>query len=226
MQTFLKFALYLHILAGFTALVTGLVPSFSKKGGKVHILWGRVYYWAMFIVAVTALIRFQMKLNLIFLSGIAVFSFYNTFTGVRLIRRKENPKPEFIDWFGCILMIICSFIMLYFSYIAYKNTATFYTILFTIFGLFMFVLSFEDLRIFMGRKQIDNNVPLQTRYWFQNHISRMGGSYIATVTAFLVVNNPPQIPSLVVWIAPGFIGGTIIGLTRKFYMDKFKKTSK
>ena len=48
----------------------------------------------------------------------------------------------------------------------------------------------------MGKKQIDNDVPLQTRYWFQNHISRMGGSYIATVTAFLVVNNPPFIPGL------------------------------
>ena len=76
----------------------------------------------------------------------------------------------------------------------------------------------------MGKKQIYNEVPLQTRYWFQNHISRMGGSYIATVTAFLAVNNPPFIPGLVVWIAPGVIGGFIIAKTRKFYMDKFKKT--
>jgi uncharacterized membrane protein len=225
MQTFLKFTLYIHIFAGFTSLVTGLVPMFSKKGGEAHILWGKVYYWAMFVVAITAIIRFQMKLNLIFLSGIAVFSFYNTFTGVRLIRRKENPKPEFIDWFGCILMIICSFLMLYFSYIAYKNGSSFYTILFAIFGLFMCFMALEDLRVFMGKKEIDNDVPVPTRYWFQNHISRMGGSYIATVTAFLVVNNPPQIPGLVVWIAPGVIGGIIIGRTRKFYMDKFKKVS-
>jgi hypothetical protein len=225
MQTFLKFALYLHIFSGFTALVTGLVPMFSQKGGKTHILWGKVYYWAMFIVALTALIRFQMKLNLIFLSGIAVFSFYNTFTGVRLIRRKENPKPEFVDWFGVILMVIGSLIMLYFSYLAFKMDNVFYTTLFTIFGLFMLALSFEDLRVFLGKKEIDNTVPVPTRYWFQNHISRMGGSYIATVTAFLVVNNPPQIPGLVVWIAPGVIGGIIITRTRKLYMNKFRKTS-
>jgi uncharacterized membrane protein len=224
MQTFLKFTLYLHIFAGFTALTTGLVPMFSKKGSKTHTTWGNVYYWAMFVVAVTALIRFQMKLNLIFLAGIAVFSFYNTFTGVRLIRRKDNPKPEFIDWFGTILMVISSLGMLYFSYLAYRNDNVFYTILFAIFGLFMLFLALEDLRVFMGRKQIDNDVPLQTRYWFQNHISRMGGSYIATVTAFLVVNNPPYIPGLVVWIVPGVIGGFIIARTRKFYMDKFKKT--
>jgi hypothetical protein len=208
MQTFLKFALFLHIFSGFTALVTGLVP---------------MYYWAMFIVAITALIRFQMKLNLIFLSGIAVFSFYNTFTGVRLIRRKENPKPEFIDWFGVILMVIGSLIMLYFSYLAFKMDNVFYTTLFTIFGLFMLALSLEDMRVFLGKKEIDNTVPVPTRYWFQNHISRMGGSYIATVTAFLVVNNPPQIPGLVVWIAPGVIGGILITRTRKFYMNTFRK---
>jgi hypothetical protein len=224
MQTFLKLALYLHIFAGFTALTTGLVPMFSKKGSNTHKTWGAFYYWAMFIVALTAIIRFQMKLNLIFLTGIAIFSFYNTFTGVRLIRRKNNPKPEFSDWFGAILMVISSLGMLYFSYLAYQKDNTFYTVLFTVFGLFMLFLSFEDLRVFMGRKLIDNEVPLQTRYWFQNHISRMGGSYIATVTAFLVVNNPPQIPGLVVWIAPGVIGGFIIGRTRKFYRDKFKKT--
>ena len=223
MQTFLKFALYLHIFAGFTALVTGLVPMLSKKGSKTHKTWGTVYYWAMFVVASTALIRFQMKLNLIFLSGIAVFSFYNTFTGVRLIRRKDNPKPEFIDLLGAILMVMYSLIMLYFAYSLIRTKDTFNVTLFAIFGIFMLILASEDLRIFTGRKLIDNDVSLQTRYWFQNHISRMGGSYIATVTAFLVVNNPPFISGLVVWIAPGVIGGFIIGRTRKFYMDKFGK---
>ena len=95
-------------------------------------------------------------------------------------------------------MVIRSLEMLYFSYLAYRNNNNFYTILFTIFGSFMLLLSFEELRVFVGRKQINDDVPLQTRYWFQNHISRMGGSYITTVTAFLVVNNPPFIPGLVV----------------------------
>ena len=224
MQQFLKLALYLHICAGFTALLTGLVPMISKKGSKTHKTWGTVYYWAMFVVALTALIRFQMKPFLIFLTGIAIFSFYNTFTGVRLIHRKDNPKPKFIDWFGAILMIMASLVMLYFAFSSAQKNNIFYVTLFAVFGIFMFVLTLEDLRVFIGSKQIDNDVPLQTRYWFQNHISRMGGSYIATVTAFLVVNNPPQIPGLVVWLAPGVIGGFIIARTRRLYRDKFKKT--
>ena len=137
MQTFLKFDLYLHIFAGFTALTTGLVPMLAKKGSKTHTTWGKIYFWAMFVVALTALIRFRMDLRLIFLSGIAVFSFYNTFTGVRLIHRKSNPKPFLIDWFGAILMIIGSLGMLYFAYLAHQNDNVFYTILFAIFGMFM-----------------------------------------------------------------------------------------
>lgn len=227
MQIFLKIALYFHIAAGFLALVTGLVPMFSKKGGKAHVLWGKVYFWAMFVVALTALIRFQMKLNLIFLAGIAVFSFYNTFTGVRLIHRKDNGKSVFLDWFASILGVICSLGMVYFSYLASKIDNVFYIVLFLVFGIFMFVLAFEDLKIFAGRKSIgsEDGTPVPVRYWFQNHISRMGGSYIATVTAFLVVNNPPYIPGLVVWLAPGIIGGVIISRTRAYYHKRFEKTT-
>ena len=85
-------------------------------------------------------------------------------------------------------------------------------------------MSLEDLRVFMGKKIIDDKgKPVQIRYWFQNHISRMGGSYIATVTAFLVVNNPPYVPGLVAWIAPGVIGGFIISRVRISYHKKYKK---
>jgi hypothetical protein len=113
--------------------------------------------------------------------------------------------------------------MLYFGYVAFELANVFYTVLFTIFGIFMCLLTFEDIRVFTGRKLIKNDVPVPLRYWFQNHISRMGGSYIATVTAFLVVNNPPYIPGLVVWIAPGVIGGVVIARTRRYYANKFSK---
>jgi uncharacterized membrane protein len=227
MKTFLTLTLYVHIAAGFIALVTGLVPMFAKKGGKAHVLWGIVYFWAMFVVALTALLRFQMQISLIFLSGIAIFSFYNTFTGVRLIQRKESPKASPLDYFASILAMACAFMMLYFAWFAFQNGDTFFSVLFPIFGIFVFVLAYEDLRVFVGKKVIDDKgKPVQIRYWFQNHISRMGGSYIATVTAFLVVNNPPYIPGLVVWIAPGVIGGTLISFVRRSYHKKYENVAK
>ena len=226
MKTFLTLTLYVHIAAGFLALVTGLVPMFAQKGGKVHVFWGKIYFWAMFVVALTALLRFQMQMMLIFLAAIAIFSFYNTFTGVRLIQRKESQKASLLDYFASILAIVCAVMMLYFAYLAFKMDNIFFSILFPIFGIFIFILAYEDLRVFMGKKIIDDKgKPVQIRYWFQNHISRMGGSYIATVTAFLVVNNPPYIPGLVVWIAPGVIGGAIISFVRRSYRKKYQKVT-
>ena len=223
MKTFLTLTLYVHIAAGFLALVTGLVPMFAKKGGKAHILWGTVYFWAMFVVVLTALLRFQMQTRLIFLSGIAIFSFYNTFTGVRLIQRKDSQRPSWLDYFASILAMMCAFAMFYFAFLGFQKGDRFLSILFLVFGVAVFTMSLEDLRVFMGKKVIDDaGKPVPIRYWFQNHISRMGGSYIATVTAFLVVNNPPYIPGLVVWIAPGVIGGIIITRVRRSYHKKYE----
>ena len=46
------------------------------------------------------------------------------------------------------------------------------------------------------------------RRWLRVHISGMGGSYIALVTALLVVNVGQQLP--VVWFVPTVIGSPII----------------
>jgi len=66
--------------------------------------------------------------------------------------------------------------------------------------------------------------------WMVKHIAGMGGSYIAMVTAFIVVNqqNVPafkDIPSLVFWLLPTIIGTPIIKKVGDKY-DIRKKTKK
>lgn len=66
--------------------------------------------------------------------------------------------------------------------------------------------------------------------WMVTHIAGMGGSYIAMVTAFIVVNqqNVPafkEIPSLVFWLLPTIIGTPIIKKVGDKY-DLRKKTKK
>ena len=216
MDTFLHYVLYLHILSGFTALVVGLIPMFSQKGGKAHILWGKVYYWAMFLVALTALLRFKPEVRLVFLGCIAVFSFYNTFTGVRLIKLKNQvTQAGWQDWFGAYLALGCSLLMgAYAVYVVVAYSNVFFGILFTVFGAFCMLLAVTDLLVFSGKKSVEK------LNWLYGHISRMGGSYIATVTAFLVVNNKGLVPDLMAWIAPGVIGGIIIGRVTKAYKKK------
>jgi uncharacterized membrane protein len=45
-----------HILAGFTAFFIAPVPLLTAKGGQTHRRWGKIYFWAMAVVAITAMV--------------------------------------------------------------------------------------------------------------------------------------------------------------------------
>lgn len=214
MEKFLTAVLILHIVSGLTALVVGLIAMFTPKGSPKHSLWGRIYYYAMMLVAITAVLRFKNETRLVFLTCIAVFSFYNTFTGRRLVLvgRKNNWQAQ--DWVAAFITVISGIVMIAYGVWAYQQGVTFYFVLFGLFGLFSLIIAISDILTFIGKI----NQP-----WMLNHISRMGGSYIATVTAFLVVNNHNVLPSLVAWIGPGVIGGVIIGRVRRKYKQKMQK---
>lgn len=70
------------------------------------------------------------------------------------------------------------------------------------FGFFLFSMSLQDL-IKMKRKKFVKNA------WLFDHISRMSGSFIATTTAFIVVNFS-MTPAWVLWLLPTAIGTPLI----------------
>ena len=45
-----------HTLAGFTAFFVAPVPLLTAKGGATHRCWGKIYFWAMAVVAITAVV--------------------------------------------------------------------------------------------------------------------------------------------------------------------------
>jgi uncharacterized membrane protein len=53
----------MHVGAGFTALVVAPVAMLTRKGSGVHKRWGRVYFWAMLAIFVTALLLLLYRPN-------------------------------------------------------------------------------------------------------------------------------------------------------------------
>ncbi|MGB3589435.1 MAG: DUF2306 domain-containing protein, partial [Tunicatimonas sp.] len=82
METTRTVVLILHIIAGFIALTVGVVPFAAKKGGKLHNTTGRIFYYAMIFVAVSAfglaIYRFSP-----FLLMVGLLTLYSTVTGYR-----------------------------------------------------------------------------------------------------------------------------------------------
>ncbi len=211
-----------HVAAGTIALLIGLVPMFSKKGSSLHNRTGRVYVWCMTYVAATAALLFVLQsftIFRLFLAGIAVFSFYLSTTGWRAVKQKKTGFTPVDKWLTYGTLFV-SLGMISYGLFLITRSASFMSILFTFFGVLTLVFASRDL--FLFRK------PVEKMHWFFQHFTRMGGSYIAAFTAFLVNNNGRMLPTgtpewvyLSGWIAPSIIGGMLIGRTVAYYKKKF-----
>ena len=90
----IPYLLYLHITAGFIALVLGLVAMLAPKGQTLHNRSGLIYFWAMMIISLTStLISLGGEQLNLFLFVVGIFSFYMTFTGYRSTKVKNN-EPQ------------------------------------------------------------------------------------------------------------------------------------
>lgn len=202
-----KLILWTHIVAGFVALLMGLVTMATQKGSARHITTGRIYFYAMFAVFLTSTLMFAFKpQKLLFLFLIGIFSFYNTLSGVRLLYYKNSQvKSRRLEWVICSFVFCSGLTMVALGCYQLILQNTDQAILYLVFGVISALMAGSDLSFLAQQDKGENQPGAQ----LIKHVSRMGGSYIATFTAFVVVNNF-LLPPLVAWLAPGLIGGIII----------------
>ena len=203
---------WIHIAAGFGAFFIAIVPLVALKGGKAHRFWGKVYFWLMAVVTVTALILALYR-PMIFLALIALFSFYFAFRGYRAILRKRLPQPgpQLIDWAGSLIALSASLVLLLLGVLRLGPVA----ILFGLFGSGMAGLDLWEFR----------HPPADKNRWWYAHMGGMVGSYIAAVSAFSVVNFE-FLPSIARWLWPSAIGVPLLLIWILRYQRKFSANKK
>jgi asparagine N-glycosylation enzyme membrane subunit Stt3 len=202
MKEFIQYILYFHAFSGGIALLGGILAILTKKGSKNHTLSGEVYFYAMLSVVITGLIVATYRGNL-FLQTIAIFSFYMAFTGKRVLRNKKEIVTSPLDWGFNIISMASGLFMLYlvivnFARIGFAGAMP----MLLVFGGLLTWMTVEDARKMWKKKWVKN-------YWLYTHIGRMGGSFIATSTAFLLTNIHFE-PSWIFWLAPTVIGSPLI----------------
>lgn len=214
--------LIIHVIGGFSALVSGIIAMQTKKGAKNHTISGNTYYYSMLLVFITIIPMFIIKgAPILFLFLIGIFSFYQVYTGVRFY--KVNNKKHNLRWHDYLTVSIATFSTLYMlTKGAYEFIygIQFVGILLMVFGLVLGGFAWSDLKwiyqISKGIQSLKNPLAI--------HIQRMGGAYIATFTAF-IVNNISFLPYGTGWFLPGIIGGFIINRTIKKYTVRKKEKS-
>jgi uncharacterized membrane protein len=209
-----------HVLFGFAALAAGAGALLTKKGGRRHRRLGRTYVYAMAVVSVTALglLAFDQTLLRIFLGFVAVFSFYFAFSGYRVLSRKRSiDTPGTADWVATGLFGASGVGLLAMG-AWFLGDGNQFGIVMLVFGGIALTTTVGDVRQFRA-------TDLEPRTWFFEHIQRMGGAYIATITAFVTTNvrDVSVVPLPVIWLLPAAVGTVAIWYVSRQYKAKFDR---
>ncbi|HUA65692.1 MAG TPA: hypothetical protein VME24_07585 [Alphaproteobacteria bacterium] len=207
------FALLIHILNGSIALVIAPLAMVTVKGGLWHRRWGKIFFWAMAGVALTATVMCFIRSG-VFLFLVAIFSFYFALTGYAFLHRKRpEDRPGSLEWCAAIAMLLAGIIFFGTGVLDANLGAERWLRL--VFGFFALLLSSLDLRRFFKPHQ-------SKRAWMYEHMGRFLGAYIATITAFSVVNFQ-FLPQFLRWFWPTGIGVPLIIIWQAYYKRKFKQ---
>jgi uncharacterized membrane protein len=183
--------LWFHILGGSIALLTGPVPMLARKGGALHRKAGRVFWIAIACGSVSAAILAIIIRDRLLLT-IAVLTAFLIFSGLRALRFRRGDRPDWKDQGSCAALAGFGIWLLWTSARPTDVTGIF-------FGLGSLALVARKFILLHSRRPD----------WLLAHIAGMGGAYVATVTAFVVVNLS-FLPEPVIFITPTLIGTSLI----------------
>jgi uncharacterized membrane protein len=212
-MTAFNFILILHVIFGIIAFVAAPGAMMTKKGSLWHKRFGSAFFYAMMAVAASAFILWTLGSQL-FLMLLAVFSFYLAFSGYRAVKIKNGPAEK-IDWSvaGAALVAGISLVVLGALNLFRGESFGYVTLAL---GAGCAVSAARDLWRF-ARPVIDKQA------WLINHLTKMLGAYIATVTAVSAVNFH-LLPPVWRWLWPTIIIAPFIFMWVRRYKMRALRT--
>lgn len=203
MENTIKIFIYIHAFFGGIGLITGLGSIIVKKGAANHKSLGKWFSWSMIISSLISLVIARMPQHQnTFLFLIGIFTIYMVLAGNRALTFKsvKKTKPNLIDKMVSGGMIFCALLMLGFGINGLLHGHS-QAILYVFFGGFGIFMPYGDFKLYS--KNMENR-----KLWLINHLSRMLGALIASITAFLVAGL--NLDNLLAWMLPTIIGTVYI----------------
>ena len=182
--------LVVHIAAGSVSLLTAGIALVTAKGGRWHVLAGRIYAAGMTVVFLTAVPLAVLAFSS-FLFYIALFSFYLVFAGWRFARNRQRRAYP-VDWIAVSAISVTGLCMWgYAVVLGIYGSSQWVTLL--IFGGIALALGLADARFHRSQPGGQRRVA--------RHLTNMMAGTIATITAVVVVNVEMD-PAWVPWVLP------------------------
>ncbi|MGB3145840.1 MAG: hypothetical protein WBB24_17215 [Maribacter sp.] len=214
MENTIKIFIYIHAFFGSIGLLTGIASIAVRKGNAKHKNLGKWFSWSMILSSLISLVIARMPdhiNNFLFLIGI--FTIYMVLAGNRALTFKSvsKTKANLTDKLVSGGMFLSALFMIGFGINGMAHSQS-QGILFLFFGAFGLFMPYGDFKLFS--KSLKNR-----KLWLINHLSRMLGALIASITAFIVAGL--GYTSLWAWMIP-----TVLGTSYIIYWIKKTKRGK
>jgi hypothetical protein len=216
-----------HVAVGVVAFVVLPVALLTKKGSKRHVSFGRVYAYAMGVLAITGVplaargLFFHdaaRRANALFLFFIALLASNGAWMGIRALRAHRSGASA-----RSLLDLVAPSALLVASVGLGVIGLTRGVVLHTAFALLGASLAVGQLRYWLRTEHTRADVIAM-------HIGGMGVSSITTLTAFLVTNARFVFHlgafNLFVWITPSIVGGIAIGIAQRAWRARLTSPSR
>lgn len=197
MEPTIKILIYIHAFFGGIGLITGIGSILVKKGGLLHKKMGKLFSIGMITSSLISIpICWMPNHQNIFLFLIGLFTLYLVISGNRALNFKRKIKADFLDKFISGSMLFFSVIMISIGIYCQLNSIE-NGILFTFFGGFGLYMTVKDFMFFKNLSESNKN-------WLSQHIGKMIGALIASITAFIVAGI--GLGNSIAWMTPSIMG--------------------
>lgn len=200
MEALFKCLLIVHIAGGGLSLVSGLYVMVARKGDHRHRRAGRIYFWSLLTASLSAIPMCAIHPNL-FLFIISIFTLYMLITGLRYLKIRRPEEVKTLDYVFTIALLMTGAVFVVWGSLLVIVSKNFGIVLIVL-GVFSLNFGRQDLVTYRGKSKYKN-------FSLVMHLQRMAGSYISSVTAFVVVNNT-ILPGVIAWLLPGFVIAPLI----------------
>ncbi len=165
----------IHVVFGTLALLLGLVPIFSSKGGAIHRRFGRYFLYLTAVVVLTATLGITAFEFRAFLTVVVGISAYQAFAGYRVLGFKTTG-PRRLDTFVALLALLgtIAFLVLLHRIDLVWSGGVMYSLL----GALGSVALYDLTRPLFRRRWV------RGRFWLYEHIWKLMSTYGALLSAF------------------------------------------
>ena len=173
--------LIIHVSTGLCAVLVGVMPIVSRKGGRAHRFWGRLFAGLMTVLLVCAWAMTALRFNTYFLA-LSATATLSLLSGVRVLRRKrpdlntaDRARP--LDWAATLGVTGIGLWVLVLLAKGQSDGPATVSVALAVSALMM---GAWDIWRFSAPK----SWPFSPELWTYEHLTKMLGAYSAVLSAF------------------------------------------